>query len=163
VQESWNSPTQSRNSTSKIAAKFKNLRRTLKQWSRGISKISNLIARCNEVISTLDKIEEQRALFVQEANFRLIIKNHINRLLKYKNDYWRQRYTIRLVQFGDKPTKFFHVAATKRYMLNTIKSIKDEEGRDLSEMRKKLQFYGTHIEEEWVNHPTPKPCFKFRT
>jgi hypothetical protein len=67
------------------------------------------------------------------------------------------------VQFGDKPTKFFHVAATERYMLNTIKSIKDEEGRDLSEMRKKLQFYGTHIEEEWVNHPTPKPCFKFRT
>jgi hypothetical protein len=37
------------------------------------------------------------------------------------------------VQFGDEPTKFFHAAATERYRLNTIKSIKNDEGRDLSE------------------------------
>jgi hypothetical protein len=129
VQESWNSPTQSNNNVSKIAAKLKYLKRTLKHWSKGINKISNLISRCNEVINTLDKIEEQRAMFIQEANFRNIIKNQINRLLKYKNDYWRQRYTVKWVQFGDEPTKFFHAAATERYRLNTIKSIKDEEGR----------------------------------
>jgi hypothetical protein len=87
VQESWNSPIQCKNSTSKIVAKFKNLTRSLKQWSKRINKISNQITRCNKVINTLDKIEEQRPLFVQEANFRSIIKNHINRLLKHKNDY----------------------------------------------------------------------------
>jgi hypothetical protein len=71
VQESWSSSTQSNNSTSKIVAKFKNLRRTLKHWSKGINKISNLISRCNDVINTLDKIVEQRALFILPSSHGL--------------------------------------------------------------------------------------------
>jgi hypothetical protein len=42
------------------------------------------------------------------------------------------------VQLGDEPTKFFHAAATERYRLNTIKYIKDDEGRDLSEHEEKV-------------------------
>lgn len=125
------------NSATRIAAKFKNLRRVLKRWSQGISKLNKLIKASNEVLLVLDKLEEQRPLFIQESNFRNILKNHIKRLLNYKNNFWRQRYTVRWVQFGDEPTKFFHAAATERYRLNTITSLQDDQGRELVQHDKK--------------------------
>jgi hypothetical protein len=45
VEESWGSSIQSQNAASRIAAKFKNLRRSLKHWSKGISKISRYAHR----------------------------------------------------------------------------------------------------------------------
>jgi hypothetical protein len=86
------------NSAMRIAAKFKTLRRVLKskRWSKGITK----------------------------SNFRNILKEHIINLLKFENEYWRQMYTVRWVQFGDEPTKFFHVATTERYRRNMITSMK---------------------------------------
>jgi hypothetical protein len=110
----------------------------------------------------LDKIEEQRAIFIQEVNFRNIIKNHINRLLKYKNDYWRQRYTVRWVQFGDEHTKFFHAAATERYRLNTIKSIKDEEGRELSEHEEKTAVLWNTYRSRMGESTNPKLLFQLQ-
>lgn len=43
--------------------------------------------------------------------------------------YWRQRFTQRLVQFGDENTKFFHAMATKRYRKNVVYQIMDENSR----------------------------------
>jgi hypothetical protein len=71
-----------------------------------------MIDQCNEVLSVLDKLEEQRPLFTQESNFRDILKKHILKLLKFKQEYWRKRYTVRWTKFGDENTKFFHAAAT---------------------------------------------------
>jgi hypothetical protein len=76
----------------------------------------------------LDKLDEQRNLSQPESNFRFIIKNQINIFLKCRNEYWRQRYIIMWVQLGDEPTNGFYAAATKRYRLNTIISLHDEEG-----------------------------------
>jgi hypothetical protein len=157
VQEAWGIQVQSGNATSRIAAKLKNLRRALKHC-RGISKISNLIKRCNELILILDKLEEQRQLYTQEANLRIIIKNHVNRLMKYKNDYWRQRYTVRWVHFGDEPTKLFHAAATERYRLNTITSIQDEEGRELFEHEKAAVLWST-FRSQMGHTSSPKVLF----
>lgn len=79
----------------------------------------------------MDKLEEQRVLATQEANFREIIKKEIAKLLKYKNEYWRQRFIVRWVKFGDEPTKFFLASITERYRLNTITSFQDEDGREI--------------------------------
>lgn len=89
VKISWDTSTRACNSAARIAAKFKLLRRVLKRWSKGISKLTNLIKKCNDILLIMDKLEEQRPLATQEANFRKIIKNQIARLLKYKNKYWR--------------------------------------------------------------------------
>jgi hypothetical protein len=77
VQSTWNSEVRATNSVTRLTAKLKLLRRVLKKWSKGVSKINNLILQSNEDLSVLDKLEEQRHLFVQERNFRIILKKHI--------------------------------------------------------------------------------------
>lgn len=123
VQAAWSMPIRAANSASRMAAKFKNLRRVLKRWSKGIRRLTTLINKCNEILLVVDKLEEQRLLTLQENNFRKIIKFHIARLIKYKNEYWRQRFTVRWVKLGDEPTKFFMASATERYRHNTITSL----------------------------------------
>jgi hypothetical protein len=81
------------------------------------------------VLATIDKLEEQRPLFIQERNFRDILKKHILNLLKFQKEYWKKRYTIRWTKFGDENTKFFHAAATERFRQNTITSLEAEDGR----------------------------------
>jgi hypothetical protein len=79
-----------------VVAKFKNVRYDLKKWSKSsTSNLNRLITNCNEVILVIDKLEEQRSLFIQKNNLRSINKTQIDMLLKYKNSYWRQRYTER--------------------------------------------------------------------
>ena len=78
----WNSDIRATNSVTKVTAKLKLLRKVLKKWSKGISKINKLIQQCNEVLNVQDKLEEQRALFIQERNFRTILIRHILNLLK---------------------------------------------------------------------------------
>jgi hypothetical protein len=74
-------------SPARIAAKFKNVRYDLKKWNKTTSNLNRLITNCNEVILVIDKLEEQRSMFLQEKNLRSIIKTQIDRLLKYKNSY----------------------------------------------------------------------------
>jgi len=77
VQNTWNNEVRASNSVTKITAKFKLPRKTLKKWTKSISTINKLIAQCNEVLCILDKLEEQRPLFIQEAYFKKILKNHV--------------------------------------------------------------------------------------
>jgi hypothetical protein len=77
----------------------------------------------------MDKLEEHKPLFIQEANFRSILKRHILQLLKFKQEYWKKRYTIRWTKFGDESTNFFHAAATERYRQNIITSLEAQDGR----------------------------------
>jgi hypothetical protein len=90
VQNTWNTEISASNSMTRISAKFKLLGKTLKKWSKSISKINNLIAQCNEVLAIMDKLEEQRPLFIQERNFRDILKKHILNLLKFQKEYWKR-------------------------------------------------------------------------
>jgi hypothetical protein len=80
----------------------------------GLSKLKQLIKQCNSVLSTLDKLEENRPLYPPEFNFRKILKKHILKLLQNQKEYWRKRYTLRWTKFGDESTKKFHAAATER-------------------------------------------------
>jgi hypothetical protein len=98
---------------------------------------------CNEVILILDKLEEQRPLFIQEKNMRKIIKIHMAKLLKYKNSYWRQRYTERWVVFGDECTKFLYAAATNRFRHIVISFLTNDDGISFCMgTRKKLLVFG---------------------
>ena len=109
-----------RDSALVLSGKLKNVRYELKSWSKSLSNLNNLISNCNKVILFLDELEEIRVLLPYETTFRSILKDHLTKLLKSKNLYWRKRYTVNRVKFGDECTKFFHAMATISYRRNTI-------------------------------------------
>jgi hypothetical protein len=80
-------------------------------------------------IAFLDKVEEFRPLLAYERLFRNIIKTHIKNLLAMQKEYWRQRFTSCIVQFGDENTKFFHAMASERYRLDVISQLMDDTRR----------------------------------
>jgi hypothetical protein len=62
VQSIWQSKVKASNSATRVVAKFKKLRRVLKKWALGLSKIKNLIKKCDAVLVILEKLEENKAL-----------------------------------------------------------------------------------------------------
>jgi hypothetical protein len=75
VQSVWQSEIQASNSATRLTAKFKLLRKVLKRWARGLSRLKDHIIVCNQTLLIMDKLEENRTLFIQERNFRGILKN----------------------------------------------------------------------------------------
>lgn len=69
VATSWNKPCHANNAAASICRKLKNLWYDLKSGSKGISKLSILIQNCNQALQELDGLEDQRPLFIPEANF----------------------------------------------------------------------------------------------
>jgi hypothetical protein len=58
-----------------------------------------------------------------------------------KKEYWRQRFTSRLVQFGDENTKFFHAMASERYRFNVISQLMDDTGRMVADHAEKSALF----------------------
>ena len=88
VQEGWlRQVRNTRDPASILAGKLKNTRYALKTSSKNLSNLTKLIGLCNKVIFFLDVVEDCRPLYLPEWNCRLIIKNHLQTLLRYKNIY----------------------------------------------------------------------------
>lgn len=132
VQESWSLQSRNTNSTQNISGKLKRLRGKLKQWDKQRSALTILIKNCNSVILFLDDLEELRPLFAPEQVFREIIKSQLTKLLKCQQIYWKQRFTNKIVRYGDENTKFFHSMATVNYRKNSIAQIISADGREVT-------------------------------
>jgi hypothetical protein len=62
VKNAWNILVNFTNSAKRINAKFKNVRRALKIWSKNLPCMKKRIEKVNSVIDMLDTFEEVRAL-----------------------------------------------------------------------------------------------------
>jgi hypothetical protein len=60
----WHREVRAYSSLAIIVAKFKNNINALKRWSKNISRLNLLISNGNDVILVLDKLEEQRVIFL---------------------------------------------------------------------------------------------------
>ena len=128
VKRVWDRPTRASSSSAVLTEKMKALRVELKKWKMGLSKLKSLISKCSLVILYFDVLEEDRPLFIQEANFRKIVKKHYEDLLRCQYRYWRKRCTIRWMKLGEENSKFFHAMATERYRRNTMASLQMSDG-----------------------------------
>jgi hypothetical protein len=128
VKLAWEVDVRANSVASRIAAKFKLLRRVFKRWLKGIAKFKQQLKQCNIILEILDKLEENMPLYDTEANFRAILEAHVLHILQNQKTYWKQRYTVRWTKLGDECTKFFHATATERYRINTITSLDMEDG-----------------------------------
>jgi hypothetical protein len=84
-----------------------------------------------------DALEECRVLYLQEWNLRTIIKRHLQTLLRYKNLYWKKRYTVNRIKFGGECTNFFHSMATVSYRKNIITQLIDDSGNTVTDHESK--------------------------
>jgi hypothetical protein len=64
VQAAWNTDVRASNSAIRLSAKLKHLRRVLRRWAKGLSRLKEQIITCNDKLLVLDKLEENRTLFV---------------------------------------------------------------------------------------------------
>jgi hypothetical protein len=94
----WQSTPFYGNSAKTISVKFKQLRRGLKAWSKGLSQFSKNIHNCSWIIAFMDRLEDAIPLSLIEKNFRKIVKTHLAKLLESKRIYWKQRATVRFVK-----------------------------------------------------------------
>jgi hypothetical protein len=87
VQNCWNIPVGFADSAKRINAKFKNLRRGLKLWSKNLPCLQKNIGEVNSIIELLDTLEEFRTLSLVEWNLRDLLKTHVITLLQNQNTY----------------------------------------------------------------------------
>jgi ABC-type Fe3+-citrate transport system substrate-binding protein len=97
----WSKNVKASNSASKVTAKLKELRRVLKKWAKGLSRLKEQIKTCNSILIVVGKLEENMPLYPPERNFRNILKGFIQKLLQHQREYWKKRYTIRWTKLGD--------------------------------------------------------------
>lgn len=150
ISHAWVTPCRASDSAQIVSAKFKLLRRILKNWAKSFSNLSKLISNCNLTIAFFDKPEEIRNLYPQEASLRDIMKSHIKNLLSMQNAYWKQRFTQRVMQFGDENTKFFHAMATERYRRNVICQIVDANGRMVADHNEKSALFYQEFKRRYL-------------
>jgi hypothetical protein len=102
----WNSSPYHANAARTLSEKYKQVRAGLKSWSKKLSNLTKLIYNSNWVLLLFDGLEDQRALSRLERAFRTLVKSHLASLLEAKRAYWKQRNTMRWVNFGDENTHF---------------------------------------------------------
>jgi len=128
VQQHWIAPAHLTDANLILSAKFKNLRRALKIWKNSLSNLKATIAKVKLVLSFFTLIEEFWDLTIFEWNFKDILQEKIQSLLKQQKAYWRQRGQIKWVTLGDASTRFFHAHATIRYRKNLITYLENDLG-----------------------------------
>jgi hypothetical protein len=142
-----------------ISVKLKASRAALKRWNGNKSNLKILINHCNLVIRFLDDLEEIRPLHLPERNFRTIIQAHLQKLLHCQQIYWRQRYTEKLVKWGDENTKFFHARAIEGFIFNVISQIVAIDGRTVSEHSEKAALFWHEFKNRLGVHLTHRCSF----
>jgi len=143
-----------------ISTKLKALRAALKSWNGTKSNLRILINHYNIVIAFLDDFEEIRPLHVPERNFRIIIQSHLQKLLHCQHIYWKQRYTEKLVKWGDENTKIFHARATERFRFNVIAQISAEDRRLVSEHAEKAALFWQEFKTRMCVSVNPQMLFE---
>jgi hypothetical protein len=128
LEHGWNLPCNQEDRATKLGAKFKTLRKILRQWHSQISNMSKLIDNNKITLAFLDSLEEFRDLALEEWNFRKLVQENLGKLLDQQREYWKQRGKIKWATLGDENTNFFHSTATISHNRNSIMMLKDRNG-----------------------------------
>jgi hypothetical protein len=109
-----------------LTAKFKYVRKVLKNCQRSLPKIDKMVQNIKLLIEFVDNMEEHRDLSIEEWNFRDILQQKVADLLNIQKIYWKQRAAIKWVTDGDIGSRFFHAHATIKHRKNSIATLTDE-------------------------------------
>jgi hypothetical protein len=80
VQAGWTAPPHITDAAKIITAKFKNMRRVLKEWQGNLSNLKQCIANVKLTLSFILYVEEFRDLTLPEWNFKLLLEQKLSSL-----------------------------------------------------------------------------------
>jgi hypothetical protein len=135
--QGWYAPDHITDPAKAICAKFKHLRKSLKDWKKKLPNLALAIEKIKLVLHFLETLEVFRDLSLIEWNFRKLVSAKLVALLQQQKMYWKQRGKVRWVKEGDATTKYFHAHATIRHRINKITTLQDESGTELSDHAQK--------------------------
>jgi hypothetical protein len=150
VKKSWEQEVRVHSPAVILSVKFKRLRNALKNWKTSLSRLKGLITRCNWVLGFLDNLEEERPLFLPERNFRKLVKQQYEHLLKAQYKYWKNRCTIRWMKLGEENTKFFMLWPLRDIDIMQLLKFRLLMVTLSPNMMRLLLWPGTVIGKEWV-------------
>jgi hypothetical protein len=102
-----------------------------------LSTKKNREANTKCTIAFIDHLEESRNLSYLEFNLRKLLIKILQRLIKERVAYWRQRSKIKFAIEGDENTKYFHAIASTKYRKNKIHTLQHD-GSDYSSHHHKM-------------------------
>ena len=117
------------------------------------------ISNVKLVLSFLVLMEELRDLSLPEWNFKLLLEQKLQSLLRQQRAYWKQRGQIKWVTLGDASTKFFHAHATMHYRKNLITSLEDENSASVYDHSNKENLIWTAFKERLGVSSFSEICF----
>jgi hypothetical protein len=130
--QSWNSGPTLPDSAMNLNAKFKRLRRILRQWKASMCSLKQTILNIRMIIFFMEVLGDFRDLSLMEWNFKAILENKLLDILEKQKMYWKQRGNIKWVQLGDANTQFFHANASVRYKNKIITELLTDDQTQVS-------------------------------
>jgi hypothetical protein len=91
VNELWSSQNHQTDPAKVITARFKELRKRLKEWQATKHGLRESIPNTKSVLQFLEIIGEFMDLSIEEWNFRDLVNAHLLQLLEQQRIYWKQR------------------------------------------------------------------------
>jgi hypothetical protein len=146
IANAWASAQHHSNAASRLARKLKRTRQALKTWRRSFSsqKIRESNTKC--AIAFIDHLEETRNLSLLEFNLRKLLVKILQRLIKERVAFWRQRSKIKFAIDGDENTKYFHALASTKYRKNKIHTLQHD-GSDYSSHHHKMNILTAYFKQ----------------
>jgi len=139
VQVAWDTPIYHSDAAKFLTAKFKILRKVLKEWNQTLSNPKQNIGNVKLILTFVNMLEEFRDLSIIEWNFKKSLERKLISLLQQQRAYWKQRGHIKWVTLGDASTRFFHAQATIKHRRNFITRLDDDQGSSFYSHHEKVE------------------------
>ena len=140
-----------------MVSAFKMLRERCKHWNKDdVGNMSNPIKELELEADSLDHLKECRDLSVVELIRSNSIATKLRTLYRMQESVWQQKSRVQWCKFGDKNTRFFHLAATIRQKRNQILSL-EVDGKMLSNpVDMKIDVFN-FFHKLYSHHDRPRP------
>ncbi|CAN6206060.1 unnamed protein product [Urochloa humidicola] len=132
--------------TASLVRSLKAVRCASKSWARCKRVPPTLHLNCKFVIYMFDVLEESRPLSAGECRLRQACRDRLERLLRERAAYWKQRGKQRVVRKGDSNTGFFHAHASAHLRRNAI-SMLEVDGVQVASHEAKTRVLTQHLSD----------------
>ena len=140
-----------------MVSAFKMLKERCKHWNKDVvGNMSNQIKELELEADSLDHLKEYRDLSAVELIRSNSIATKLITLYRMHESVWQQKSRVQWCKFGDKNTRFFHLAATIRQKRNQILSL-EVDGKMLSNpVDMKIDVFN-FFHKLYSHHDRPRP------